>query len=254
MNLNDPTLSRSKRDDYVAVLKKIMREYNEWIIVNLEYVLKTQPIVTQVYAKDRSYDSGSLKKSLRTKITDDEKRIILRAIEHQMIHGTELGLKNLKIERPSRSILGQFINKGTLRELYRINLMHIESLQLDQIKKIELLFARFIGGGTITWDKLKKGIQKLGSMSLNRAEMIARTEVIRTISIAQKELLENQGIEKWKWITANDDRTCAYCGPVSGRIVELGEVFTTYKGEDILHPPIHPLCRCGTQPIKEVKD
>ena len=110
---------------------------------------------------------------------------------------------------------------------------------------MELLVARFIGGGTVSWDQLKKGIKVLGDMSNKRAEMIARTEVVRAISSSQKQTLIENGKKFWKLVTANDERVCRICGPLEGQIVEIGKPFVTIKGQPISNSPVHPYCRCG---------
>jgi SPP1 gp7 family putative phage head morphogenesis protein len=86
-------------------------------------------------------------------------------------------------------------------------------------------------------------------MSDQRAELIARTEVIRAISTGQKEALLMSGKKRWKWITAMDERVCKICGPLHGKVVNIGEPFLVLKGEEIYNSPIHPLCRCSQEVV-----
>jgi SPP1 gp7 family putative phage head morphogenesis protein len=71
-----------------------------------------------------------------------------------------------------------------------------------------------------------------------RAEMIARTEVTRAASEAEKEMakeLEEQGIKMVPiWNTREDEIVCPICGPRNGLEIIDDE-----------YPPIHPNCRCN---------
>ena len=79
---------------------------------------------------------------------------------------------------------------------------------------------------------------KVGSMTRNRAEMIARTETIRAYNTAATNQYNRYGVKKWVWITAFDDRTCNICANLDGTVHEYGEPT----------PPAHPLCRCSVLP------
>jgi SPP1 gp7 family putative phage head morphogenesis protein len=80
-----------------------------------------------------------------------------------------------------------------------------------------------------------------------RAEMIARTELIRAHHLATIQEYRNWGLlnirVKAEWKTAGDDRVCVRCASLEGKIFTLDEI------EPMI--PLHPLCRCIALPYIE---
>jgi SPP1 gp7 family putative phage head morphogenesis protein len=83
--------------------------------------------------------------------------------------------------------------------------------------------------------------------ALRRAELLARTEVIRAHHVATIQEYRNWGVEgiivKGEWKTAGDDRVCSECAQMEGKIFMLDEI------EGLI--PLHPLCRCIALPYIE---
>lgn len=77
-----------------------------------------------------------------------------------------------------------------------------------------------------------------------RAEVIARTELIRAHAEGQLEALDQLGVEEVgvavEWVTAGDDRVCELCEPLEGVVMKLDEA------RGML--PRHPNCRCAWVP------
>ena len=112
-----------------------------------------------------------------------------------------------------------------------------------------------------------------------RAEMIARTETLWASNAGTLEGYKQSGVvESKEWLVAKDERTCPFCVSVGKRFGEgqgialeetfakLGDTLTGYdpelekdvsmtlKYEDVLHPPLHPRCRCTiVAKLKEVE-
>jgi SPP1 gp7 family putative phage head morphogenesis protein len=84
-----------------------------------------------------------------------------------------------------------------------------------------------------------------------RAEMIARTEIIAASTKGQIETWEDakrrgvlaDDLQK-TWITTPDDKLCPICAPMDGVKVEVSEQFRV-DGESLDGPPAHPNCRCS---------
>ena len=80
-----------------------------------------------------------------------------------------------------------------------------------------------------------------------RAEMLARTEIIRAFHLATVQEFRNWGVYNIKvlaeWRTAGDDRVCAKCMELEGKIFTLDEI------EPMI--PLHPQCRCIILPYIE---
>ena len=252
MNILDPTFSRTTRDDYTRILQNIVGGFNVLVMKNADRVwkgLSSLPLESDVFSKNRSFDSGKLIQSLNTKISLEEQVVIRRAIRFQSLMGVKLALSQAYKGKPHRGFGGEYINQGTFEVLAGVNVDLVKSIKQDQLKRLKLYLARFVGGGVLTWHQLKQHVKKLGNFSMKKAEQIARTEVIRTISTMQKETLLMLGKKKWKWVTAYDDKVCQVCGPLEGKVVEIGKPFRTWRGEPVINSPVHPYCRCSQEVV-----
>lgn len=89
---------------------------------------------------------------------------------------------------------------------------------------------------------------KVNKIGRYRANLLARTEVIRAHHLASIAQYEEYGIEGVKvtaeWHTAGDTKVCVLCAPLdykkTGKLWSLQEI----KGKI----PVHPLCRCVALP------
>jgi|ADurb_Cas_03_Slu_FD_contig_123_35910_length_3398_multi_3_in_1_out_1_2 SPP1 gp7 family putative phage head morphogenesis protein len=80
-----------------------------------------------------------------------------------------------------------------------------------------------------------------------RAEILARTEIIRAHHLGTIQEYRNQGllniVVKAEWKTAGDDRVCSKCASLEGKVFTLDEI------EPMI--PQHPQCRCIALPYIE---
>lgn len=80
-----------------------------------------------------------------------------------------------------------------------------------------------------------------------RAQMLARTEIIRAHAEAQLQEFENWKLENVQvmaeWITAGDNRVCAQC-----EALEVGGPYNLEKARGML--PAHVSCRCAWAPFR----
>jgi len=80
-----------------------------------------------------------------------------------------------------------------------------------------------------------------------RAEMIARTEIIKAHHLATIQEYRNWGLEGIKvlaeWSSARDGKVCDKCLAMDGKVFTLDEI------ESLI--PFHPSCRCTTVPYIE---
>ena len=125
--------------------------------------------------------------------------------------------------------------------------INITDTTRDKIR--ELVEAAFEEQFTV--DDLRKEIDDLVA-DPDRAETIARTEVISASNAGQKELWNQAvdeeiltGREKKEWIVTPDDKLCPICEPMDGVQVGLDEDFQLNTGDRVDTPPAHPRCRCA---------
>jgi SPP1 gp7 family putative phage head morphogenesis protein len=86
--------------------------------------------------------------------------------------------------------------------------------------------------------KLGKGVWPSAQ---RRAEVVARTEIIRASSAGAKFVYETYGVSRIKWLAARDERICPVCGALHGKLFPVNSI--PYGG-----PPAHPMCRCYITP------
>lgn len=117
--------------------------------------------------------------------------------------------------------------------------------------------------------QLEKKIRALyANMSKARAIRIARTEMIWAQNEgAERSYIQSGVVESKQWIPAHDERLCPWCSEMGQKDpLKLGEQYfrqgesmtietdgkritMTFNYEPILHPPLHPHCRCCLIPI-----
>lgn len=99
----------------------------------------------------------------------------------------------------------------------------------------------------------KEIYSEVDKIGLRRANLIARTEVMRAHHQATINEYREAGVEgvkvKAEWLTAGDEKVCPLCAALEGRVFTLDEI------EPMI--PLHPGCRCVSipwlEPQKEIK-
>lgn len=111
--------------------------------------------------------------------------------------------------------------------------------------------------------EIRRAIEsKFIEFSKSQAEVITRTEVIKTSNFGAQDAFEQSGVVEGKqWLATADDRTDEDCLAMDGQIVDLdGDYDSSIEkllpnAESILSyssvefPPLHPNCRCVLLPV-----
>ena len=108
----------------------------------------------------------------------------------------------------------------------------ISAIAKDIIEKVKPKDLLQIQNGALVKDN---GVVRVVKAEADRGKMIARTEVSRAANEGAVKEYKKGGIEKVRWITSNDDRTCPICAPLDGQ---------EYSIEDYPVIPQHVMCRC----------
>lgn len=100
--------------------------------------------------------------------------------------------------------------------------------------------------------ELADNIEDIGGFSAERAEMIARTEIIRSNGQGQLSAMRGSGVvDKKAWSTSEDGDTCDDCTDnADADAIDLDDDFPS--GDDA--PPAHPNCRCVLTSVIESDD
>jgi len=88
------------------------------------------------------------------------------------------------------------------------------------------------------------GLPRLARSADKRAIGIVRTEVTNIANSGANQYYKENGIKQVRWVASFGERTCAECEALDGQIFGIDE------GP---RPALHPLCRCTTVPVVELK-
>lgn len=160
------------------------------------------------------------------------------------------------------------VNQGAIDYLNFYKLDTVPGITETTRKQATAMIDEWLQSG----EPLPKLFDKLEPLfGANRAKMIARTEVTRTINAGKLEGWKSMGtITEKVWRTARDELVCPICGELDGKVVAIEDNFTlglenTANNEalekyimkhgtlEYMIPPAHPNCRCGLSPIVSVE-
>lgn len=95
-----------------------------------------------------------------------------------------------------------------------------------------------------SYDKLNKQIRdRFDGVSRRSAYRLLYTEGTRMFNRANSEAFAEVGINQYRYCTAGDERVCSDCDALKGNVYDLSEA-----SEGTNYPPMHPWCRCHTEP------
>jgi len=185
--------------------------------------------VKQTYIKGKSDGTIKVSKAFKTKIV----------MPFNQQHKNALNQVNKMAFQNIKNINEQM--KGDIRrELYE-SISNGESPD-NLSKRLEGVFKR-------KPKKSVKAFQKdVRATPEFRAELIAKTELVRSYNAGTLQMLKQSGVKVKEWFTARDERVCPICAPMNGQLRPVDEPF---EGKDtkgrilkVMHPTIHVRCRC----------
>jgi len=143
----------------------------------------------------------------------------------------------------------------------------LEKVGQDQLR--DILIQGLESGATIP-ELIKSVSDVFGDWSVRRAEMVARTEIIRASNMGNVQTYLQSGVVKTKiWVATFDRRTCPACEGMDGQAVSIEQPFFemdvpyaiptgggntesfTTNYDVIQAPPLHSSCRCAVAPSME---
>jgi SPP1 gp7 family putative phage head morphogenesis protein len=140
--------------------------------------------------------------------------------------------------------------------------MFAERISETTVEEIRSLFLAAHDEGWSVVRMIEEVQAVYGGWSDLRAEMIARSETIRSSNAGLVEGYRQNGISRIEWFAALDERLCPFCGEMHGEQIPMGEAWFANGSEmqvgdehlvmdygDVYWPPLHPNCRCVMQPV-----
>lgn len=187
-------------------------------------------------------------------IKDDLQQIANDHIPAIVVAGARVTMDILEGEFSTNAAINAFINRYVPKFVNQVTDTTLEDLRSILIKAQD-------DGWSI--QQTQEAIQdKFNLYDENRAEMIARTEMIRASNMGARISYEVFGIKEMTWLDTDDNRTCPICKTMDGKTVAVGQPFAALgetieaadgsqyiSYETVEVPPVHPNCRCTILPI-----
>lgn len=95
-------------------------------------------------------------------------------------------------------------------------------------------------------ERLENGSDPREVFSTARAADIALTESVWAMSSAKMLRVKQRG-KRLMWVA--DGSPCPRCKFLDGKVVKPGQYFRAKDGTRVLHPGLHPHCRCKTKEV-----
>jgi len=142
------------------------------------------------------------------------------------------------------------VNADKARLIYTRAYTELKGITAEMDRGISRALAGVIARGGDP-AQASREIRKVVQLAKNRADILARTEIIRAHAEAKLNMFEQLGAigvsVLAEWSTAGDDRVCPLCEPLEGKI------YTMQEARGLI--PRHPNCRCTwipyVPPLKE---
>lgn len=139
-------------------------------------------------------------------------------------------------------LVGEATSK--LQLLYTRAYDHLKNITSDMSVKLGQTLAEGLAHGKGPREIAEEIERKVKGISRERAERLARTEIIHAHAEGQLDAFERLGVEsvgvQAEWATAGDTSVCPRCAEMEGTIVPVKEAHGLI--------PLHPNCRCAWIP------
>ncbi len=188
-----------------------------------------------------SADVGAAMRRARAAANAADNKAAMKAAADRAARGTVIN-SQVEFKRLGIKLLDAEPKLGPMITTWRKQTVdRIVSVDADQLGKVERILRE---GGTRRVESIAKDLEyQLDEVSLSRATLIARDQVLTLNALVTKERQGACGIESYVWTTSNDER-------VREEHVDLeGETFQWDDPPEEGHPGDAILCRCVAFPI-----
>jgi SPP1 gp7 family putative phage head morphogenesis protein len=174
----------------------------------------------------------------------------------RLAHNTAGSRAKVKVQGPA-SILGGSdillpfgpaatgVAQKSLATLYMRNFEALQGLSADTARAISQILGDGYVSGRSSLTIAREMQESINTLSVQRAERIARTEIVRAYAEGTLDMFESLGIgsvtARVEFATQGDNLVCPRCAVLGGR------VFTVTEARGKI--PVHPNCRCDWLPV-----
>ncbi|ELC8455780.1 minor capsid protein [Clostridium perfringens] len=229
---NDLDKEKALAKMYNKALTDLNEElFNLWIKVN-----KPNPMLSDLHNYNRL---SKLEKNMEDILKNLGKKEN-NYTKEKMIEAYQEGYKALGIDfaLPNKEVIEKMVKQPWIGQNFSNRIWkdkHNLNYELNDI-----LQRGVIQGKPVT--QISKELSKRLDVSFNNSQRLVRTETMHYLNEGAKDRYKKAGIEKVKWCTAPDERTCPKCSGLNERIFDINDT-------PII--PAHPRCRCTYIPIIE---
>lgn len=182
----------------------------------------------------------------------------------------EQRLQNAGVSVPddSRPVFDLGVPTRQLKQMYTRTYKNLESITQAAAPQVRDILTQGLAEG---WNPRKMAdmmTATIDTVQSNRAEVLARTEVINSYADATLDRYDQTGSTvsgvtvSGEFATADDDRVCPLCESIEGTEYTTQEMRTatfdytpdadeldSLEGTYPVKPPVHPQCRCAILPV-----
>jgi len=255
---NTLLITKQAEDQSVNIVKEFMNQ----ILLVLNQFSSNKKNIESISTHQVNMSFNDLDKELKkieNKIGSKMMGIISNVVNKSYQQGSRTAQTNIdriKNIKPTRTYLGAK-DKRIIKTIINTDLSLIKTLTSSQVAKAKQIFVNGLNSG-LGQKQITSQIQQTVGNTEYQARRIVRTETTRTANLGAKKRYETSGLKFWQWNTAQDERVCEVCGPLHGKVVEIGKPFNQFlntskaikqnRGRTLIMPPAHPFCRCGVSP------
>lgn len=212
-----------------------IRSYRRWLKNQVDALILTPIGGLQDKPWTAPYIESAYKKGALRAYTDVHSEDL--AVSPEFYEGGKAGF--------IRDAFGQPAALAKIELLYERAFTELEGVTKAMDQQMSRILADGLAQGKGA-DTIARNLRKnVATITKTRANVIARTEIIRAHAEGQLDAFERLGVEEVgimaEWSTAGDDRVCAICADLEG------ETFTLDEARGLI--PEHPNCRCAWIPV-----
>jgi SPP1 gp7 family putative phage head morphogenesis protein len=236
------SIQKKKTENFPRESAVKLRDEKQFYSILQNWIRKIQTDTIQIIKTEPNFkkqieDPDILINKILSKNSPDT---IRQDIDNQVAKLFNLGHNKAQLDIKKRINL----NTEKLNFLKKYTFDLIKGVDEDIRNKLRQILRRGIINGEGI-NQISKAVKEGLEVDKNRANTIARTEVVRASNIGRMEAYKQAGVKKVKLVVALDDRTSDTCREQAGRIIDLtkGETFIDIDGAGVESPPLHPNCR-----------
>ena len=223
---SDPTRTQVLRNEYARRAIGHYKAINKDLIDHLQIYLNFSDI--NLNTEDYKQWMENYIKQFRIEFMNQDvdfylKRAYEKGMERAAQEGAKVGI--------SISTSWSILDHEAYNNLFSISEGLYEKLDSETAyKTLYVIRQGVLNGNSIP--QIAQALKDTLHFNLSRAEMIARTEIIRAYNTAALNRYKLY-TKKVQWLAAIDERTCEKCASLDGKVFNIN---------DLEPPPIHPRC------------